>query len=447
MKKNNSGSYKRITVIGGGLLGLSIAYFLEKNGYGDITVFEKSRNLGGACSWLEIGSTTVDRFYHVIMAQDGRIFRFMDELGLQNAYGFTTTRMGIFDGIVSHPINTPGEFLRYPNMTLWNKIRLAYTLLYCRRYKDWRRLESLSVPDWLISIGGEENYRKMWEPIMRAKFGDSTDELTAVDMWARISRLSSSRRADLSQKMAYIKGTPKTLIDRLEQRLAGKGIVIAKGNGVRSMTVSNGRVDSLRLESGETILSDIYVFAVPVPNFGILIPEGYSDYKESLGQIEYLDNVCLILKLFRPLTPFYMLNIQDPEVPFTGIIGLSHIYPPGEFEGYSIFYISRYLRGNSNFFHKSKEKVLSLYLPHLKRINPEFDESWIAGYEISKGRNIEPFHRIEYSKYIPDMKTPFENCFLITTAQIYPDITVMNTSVNVAEAFVIQRKDSWDAIH
>lgn len=425
-----------ITIIGGGLLGLSIAYFLQKKGYKNVCVVEKENRLGGACSWTEIGGTIVDRFYHVIMADDGRIFRFMDDLGLHNNYGFTTTRMGIFDGKKSNPINTAREFLMYPNLSLLNKLKLAYTIIYCRFCKNWKKLESMSVPEWLISVGGKDNYKMMWLPIIKAKFGDNVDQMTAVDMWMRIARLSASRKVDLSQQMAYIKGTPKTLIDRLEQYLTGNGVKIFKGNGVKDIVLEKGRITGHKLENGKFVPSDLSVFTVPLPNFESIIPNEYTEYKNKLKEIEYLGNVCLILKLSKPLTPFYMLNIQDPGMPFTGIIGLSHIYPRHEFDGYSIFYISRYLLRNNDFFNKSKEDVLSLYMPHLKKINPEFDGSWIAGYELSKGRNIEPFHRINYSQYIPERKTIFENCFLVTTAQIYPEATVLNTSVRVAEDFV-----------
>ena len=260
-------------------------------------------------------------------------------------------------------------------------------------------------------------------------------------MWARISRLSSSRKANFSQKMAYIKGTPKTLIDRLEDHLRNNGATIIKSNGIKNIVSDKDKMIGVNLEKGESIQSDIYVFTIPLPNFEKLIPDEYGDYKNKLKQIQYLDNICLILKLHKPLTPFYMLNIQDPGIPFTGIIGLSHIYPPGEFDEYHIFYISKYILGENDFFKKTKEEILSIYMPHFKKINPEFNESWIAGYELSKGKNIEPFHGINYSQFIPEKKTVFENCFLVTTAQIYPEITVLNTSVKVAEDFVKRSRE------
>ncbi|MDD5681086.1 MAG: FAD-dependent oxidoreductase [Candidatus Omnitrophica bacterium] len=444
MKKNQNND---IVIVGGGLLGLSIAYFLSRGGVKNITVVEKDDELGGACSWFTVDKTVVTRFYHVIMAQDEKIFRFMDELGLRGGYGFTTVRMGIFNGKTSHPINTPREFLFYPDLSLFNKLRLAYTILYCRFYKDWRSIESLSASDWLISIGGEQNFRNIRQPIIRSKFGDNLDRMAAVDMLARIARISSSRKADFSQRMAHITGTPKTLIDRLENILGSKGVRIIKGNGAKRLLINGGEAVGVSLDDGQILEAGNTVFTVPIPEFEKLIPETYQSYKNSLKHIQYLDNVCLVLKLSKPLTPFYMLNIQDNTVPFTGVIGLSHIYPENAFDGHAIFYISRYIFNDDGLFTKEKDEILADYLPYLKKINPEFRESWISGYGLSKRKNVEAFHSINYPKYIPKRETIFKGCFLVTAAQSYPESTVIDTSVNVAEGFaagLLNRRERAD---
>jgi len=427
---------RKIVIVGGGLLGLSLAYFMSKKGFEDIIVIEKSENLGGACSWIDIGGVIVDRYYHVITSEDGRIFRFMDELGLQDAYGFNKISMGIFDSVKINPISTAIEFMLYPGLGLIDKARLAYTIIYCKYYSDWKKLESISAAQWLVAIGGKSNYEKMWRPIMKSKFGDNLDELNAADMWARIKRLSASRKNDFSQQFAYIRGTPKTLIDRIEARLVERGVTIMKKSAVRKIEISNDNIRRLHLEDGSDIEIDSAIFTIPIPDFAGLLPDSHQTQKNQLKRIEYMDNVCLILKLTKPITDFYMLNIQDESIPFTGIIGSSHVYPDNEFKGHHLFYISRYFKGDEKLLRIDKEELLSLYTPYLKKINPEFNISWIAGYELSKGKNIEPFHHIGYSKDLPEMTSAIKNCFLVTSAQVYPEITVLNTSVKRAEAFV-----------
>lgn len=426
----------KIVIVGGGLLGLSMAYYFSCNGYTDTIVIEKNKNLGGACSWIEVDKTIVDRFYHVILAQDGVVLNLMEEIGIKDRYGFANARMGIFNGAKTYSVTTPGDILKYPDLSFIDKTRLAFTLIYSRFIKDWESLEQRSAEEWLISVGGKNNYENLWKPIMRAKFGENISRLTAMDMWSRITRLSSSRKTDLSQTMGYISGTPKTLIDRLESVLLERGVKIIKGNGANQIIAEHEKILKIKLNSGEEIDGDQFFFTTPIPAFENIVPERFSDYKNHLKQIEYMGNASLVLKLASPLNEYYMLNIKDMNAPFTGVIGLSSIYPKTDFDGCSIFYISKYLKASDAFFKLDKESMLSMYMPYLKKINPDFNESWIMGYEVSKSRYAEPFHHIGYSKSIPSISTIFTNGLLATSAHVYPEITVLNTAIRFSRKIV-----------
>jgi len=52
---------KRIGIVGGGILGMTLALRLSRAGF-DITLFEASSELGGLARPMKIGSYTWDRF-------------------------------------------------------------------------------------------------------------------------------------------------------------------------------------------------------------------------------------------------------------------------------------------------------------------------------------------------------------------------------------------------
>ena len=60
MSKQPISRDKRIAIVGAGPAGLSTALFLSKNGYHNVTVFEKLGRIGGLCD-----SITVDD-WHVV---------------------------------------------------------------------------------------------------------------------------------------------------------------------------------------------------------------------------------------------------------------------------------------------------------------------------------------------------------------------------------------------
>ena len=67
-------------VIGGGLLGLTMAHRLTQAGE-RVTIFEAAPELGGLASAWRLGDVVWDRHYHVIMLSDMSLRALLDELG------------------------------------------------------------------------------------------------------------------------------------------------------------------------------------------------------------------------------------------------------------------------------------------------------------------------------------------------------------------------------
>ena len=55
----------KIAIVGAGFTGLSLAYYLSKEGR-RVDIFEKSSHLGGLASGIKIGEVYIDKFYHHI---------------------------------------------------------------------------------------------------------------------------------------------------------------------------------------------------------------------------------------------------------------------------------------------------------------------------------------------------------------------------------------------
>ncbi len=71
-----------VAVIGGGMLGLSLALYLAKAGR-QVTVFEAGKSVGGMAGAAEYGGYTWDRFYHVILMSDSNMLGLLEELNLK----------------------------------------------------------------------------------------------------------------------------------------------------------------------------------------------------------------------------------------------------------------------------------------------------------------------------------------------------------------------------
>ncbi|MEE2687435.1 MAG: FAD-dependent oxidoreductase, partial [Chloroflexota bacterium] len=167
-----------------------------------------------------------------------------------------------------------------------------------------------------------------------------------------------------------------------------------------------------------------YVFSRLAPN----LPESYI---EQLHSTQYLAAVVLILELDHPLSSKYWMNIADLDFPFVGIIEHTNLVDPELYSGNHLVYLTNYPDINSDIYNMSKEELLNTYLPHLNKINPDFDPSWVRNSHYHKINGAQPVVGVNYSSNIPSHRTPFQNLYLANTTQIYPEDRGTNYSVKM----------------
>ena len=73
-----------------------------------------------------------------------------------------------------------------------------------------------------------------------------------------------------------------------------------------------------------------------------LVPELPEEYAAKLKSVRYQAAVLVILVLNRPLTPFYWLNISDPEIPFVAVVEQTNFVPASLYGGKHLVYLSNY---------------------------------------------------------------------------------------------------------
>ena len=119
----------RIAIVGGGILGMTLALRLRSAGM-QPTVIEAAPAPGGLASSDPIGTYQWDRFYHVILKSDAELLRLLDELDLGDRLRWGFTRTACYAGGRFHPLTTSLDFLRFPPLGLIEKARLAATIMH-----------------------------------------------------------------------------------------------------------------------------------------------------------------------------------------------------------------------------------------------------------------------------------------------------------------------------
>ena len=132
----------KIAIIGGGITGLTAAYFLAQKGH-RVTVLEKEKVLGGLTASFskKDWDWSLERFYHHFFASDKELFRLSEELGIKNKLFFKKPATAVFiDGRIFRFDNLKSIFL-FPKLNFFDKARMGAVILFLKANPFWRLLE------------------------------------------------------------------------------------------------------------------------------------------------------------------------------------------------------------------------------------------------------------------------------------------------------------------
>ena len=418
-------------------MGMALARELSNQGH-LVTVFEREKQLGGLSTHQDYGPFYWDRFYHVVLPTDRFLTRFLGKLSPELEPRWVKTLTGFYVDRQLYSLSSSLEFLKFPPLSLIGKARLALTLLYCARIDDWKRLEKVSVSDWLRKIGGQATWEKMWKPLLLAKLGENYKRVSAVFIWSYIKRMFSAREsASKSEQLGYIPGGYRAVFSRLEQSVSAAGGNVCTGISVNSITESTagGLLLSHDQEPrGEHF--DKVIFTSPVSVLQHVASDRLIKLEKDGRQVEYLGVICMVLITRQPLVPYYIVNIADSRIPFTGIIGMSNLVAGEETAGRHLTFLPKYVHSEDPLLMSADEELREQFLQGLQLMLPEFNPGDIESVRIHRAKKVQPLQVLNYSSLVPKVKTEHPDFYVLNTSQFVNNTLNNNEVIRFVEEFL-----------
>jgi protoporphyrinogen oxidase len=438
-------SGRRVGILGGGILGMTLAARLAKRG-DRVTLIEAAPDLGGLASPASHGGYTWDRFYHVTLLSDLALRDLLRELGLEDKLRWGETRTGFYTDGKLYSLSSSLEFLTFPPLSLIDKSRLAATILYASRVKDWRRLESIPVTEWLQRLSGRRVFERIWLPLLKSKLGENYRIASAAFIWAIIARMYAARRSGLKREMfGYVDGGYRVVLERFREYLEELEVEILCGRPAASVTQVDGGAE-IRLANGETRSFDQVVLTIPSSRVAKLCPQLGEPERERLNRVVYQGIACASVLLKRPLAAYYVTNITESWVPFTGVIEMTTLVDRERFGGNSLVYLPRYLTQEDSFWGRSDQQIESEFLSALERMYPGFRREDVLAFQVARVREVQAISTLGYSdQTLPPVRTSLPNVFLVNSAQIAQGTLNVNETVGLANRKAEELADLFGA--
>ncbi len=417
-----------IGIIGAGYTGLAAAFELQNRGH-RVEIFEASPEIGGLAGAFELApGIKLEKFYHHWFTSDTAIFELVDALNLHDKLCFKSSRNGLFYANSIFRLSTPWDLLKFTPLPFWDRVRTGMMALYARQIKDWKDLEDISAEEWITRVGGKRAFEAIWRPLLQGKFGCEAPHVSAVWFWNKLKLRGGSRSKDGGESLAYYSGGFGALTEDLGRALQDRGVKIHVSSPVQKLLINGRDCTGLRV-GDEDIECDAVLATLPLPEFLNLSEHFPNEYRATHEKVRFLGNTCLVLTLNRSLSETYWLNVADPTFPFVGIIEHTNFDDSSHYGGKHIAYLSKYLPTSDPLFKLDAQSFFEYCLPFMRKIFPEFDPSWVEKVDLWKAKYSQPLVTLRYSEIIPPISGPFENLWLSTMAQVYPEDRGTNYAV------------------
>ncbi|MDF2857339.1 MAG: amine oxidase [Neobacillus sp.] len=423
---------KNVAIIGGGPMGLTFAYELLKRGY-KVDLYEKESQLGGMSAHFDFSGLDIEKYYHFVCGPDYPMFEIMKELGIFDKLKWTNTKMGLFYQGKLYKWGGPFELLAFPKANLIEKARYGLHVFCASKYKNWIRLDKLTALDWIKKWEGETGYQKFWDSLFNLKFYEIKHSIAAPWLWSRLARVAKSRKNIFQERMGYIEGGSKVVIDKLEDRILEMGGRIFLNSPVEKICIADKKVKGL-VKDGQLVMCDSVISTIPIQYIKGITPNLPAKDRAKLEELDNVGVVCVIAKLKQQLTENFWLNITDKSMDIPGMIELSNLNTSLKDH---ILYVPFYLHKDNPMYQEPDENFINKVSQYIHKVNSALNKGNIIDIRVFRYEYAQPVCTTEFLKKLPDIQSSERQGFyIVDTAYCYPEDRSINESVKIARKVV-----------
>lgn len=404
----------KIAIIGAGFTGLGAGFELTKKGH-EVYIFEKDPNPGGlAIGYKEkVWDWSLEKHYHHWFTNDHSVLNLAKEINYPVVIKRPKTSVFIKDNL--YQFDSPISVLKFPLLSIVNRIRMGAVVGLFRFNPFWKMLEKYNAVVFLPKFMGKKSYEMIWEPQFVNKFGKYASNVSLAWFWARIKK----RTPDLAYPQKGFLEFANAVVSKIRKN-GGQVFfeseilnLINEENVILKIKYKNGKVKN---ESFDKVI-------VTTPSFLFIkiAPQLPNDYKNTLGKLRGIGATNLVLRLKKPFfsDSTYWLSVCDKKAPVMAIVEHTNFMDKKNYNNEHLLYLGNYREPNDLYFSINKDEMLKLFDDYLKKINPDYAKN-IIGSELFKAPFAQPIIPINYSKILPSLITPLKNVYLANIEQVYP---------------------------
>src|SRR5690606_18404042 len=125
---------------------------------------------------------------------------------------------------------------------------------------------------------------------------------------------------------------------------------------------------------------DKVILTLPSEIAGKICKDLTEEERKKLQNIKYLGIVCPSVVISKSISPFYITNITDDGLPFTGIIEMTNIVDKKDFGGNSLIYLPKYVASDDSIFNLPDDEIEEIFTENLLKMYPYLNRNNIISF-------------------------------------------------------------------
>ena len=139
----------------------------------------------------------------------------------------------------------------------------------------------------------------------------------------------------------------------------------------------------------------------------------------------------MLLKLKRPFTRNFWMNINDPRIEIPGLIEYSNLNP---LDGSHIVYAPYYMPQTHSKYGRDKQAFIDETIGYMSLIQPGFGAADVTAATASRYEFAQTVCSPGFFDALPPMRSKLEGLFLADTSHYYPEDRSISESLRLGQS-------------
>jgi protoporphyrinogen oxidase len=266
----------------------------------------------------------------------------------------------------------------------------------------------------------------LWHKLFELKFFEHQDQVSAAWIGTRIKRVALSRKSLWQEEMGYLEGGSQVLLDAYHQRLLAAGAEVRLSARVGRVVTKDGAVHGVETATG-LVQADRVISTVPLKYVSRLVPDLSPVERQRIDAIENVGVACALLKLRKPATKYFWMNVNDDRIQVPGFIEYTNLNPLPE----SVVYVPYYMPKTHPKWRWDDERLMDEARDYFLLTQPHLKASDIVARHISRYEYAQAVCPPGFFDMLPDMATSVRGFYMADTAYYYPEDRSISESIRV----------------